>query len=57
MTNVDSSRTLNASGDAVWRIVADPARLAEWVPTTRLAQRADAEDLHLEGESHGHPTQ
>jgi hypothetical protein len=29
--------------------------LAEWVPTTYLAQRADAEDVDLEGESHGHP--
>jgi hypothetical protein len=55
MTQVDSSRMFNASSDAVWQIVADPARLAEWVPTTRLAQRADAEDVHLEGESHGHP--
>jgi hypothetical protein len=55
MTQVDSSRMFNASSDAVWQLVADPARLAEWVPTTRLAQRADAEDVHLEGESHGHP--
>jgi uncharacterized protein YndB with AHSA1/START domain len=55
MTQVDSSRRFNASTDAVWQVVADPARLAEWVPTTRLAQRADAEDVHLEGESHGHP--
>jgi hypothetical protein len=42
MTQVDSSRTLNASGDAAWRIVADPARLAEWVPTTRIARSTDA---------------
>lgn len=55
MTQVDSSRVFNASSDAVWQVVADPARLAEWVPTTRIAQRADAEEVHLEGESHGHP--
>lgn len=55
MTHVYSSRMFNASSDAVWQVVADPARLAEWVPTTRIAQRADAEDVHLEGESHGHP--
>jgi hypothetical protein len=55
MTQVDSSRMLHASSDAVWQVVADPTRLAEWVPTTRLAQRADTEDVHLEGESHGHP--
>jgi uncharacterized protein YndB with AHSA1/START domain len=55
MTHVDSSRALEASGDAVWRVVADPSRLTEWVPTTRLAQPSDAEHVHLEGESHGHP--
>jgi len=55
MTQVDSSRVFNASSDAIWQVVADPAQLAEWVPTTRIAQRADAEEVHLEGESHGHP--
>lgn len=55
MTQVDGSRMFNASSDAVWQVVADPTRLADWVPTTRLARRADAEDVHLEGESHGHP--
>lgn len=29
--------------------------MAEWVPNTHIAQRADAEDVRLEGESHGHP--
>jgi len=55
MTHVDSSRMLDASGDAVWRVVADPARLADWVPTARVARPTDADDVHLEGESHGHP--
>ena len=55
MTQVDSSRTLDASSDAVWRIVQDPARLAECVPTTRPAQRADTDGVHLEGEPHGDP--
>jgi hypothetical protein len=55
MTQVNNSRTLNASGDAVWRVVADPARLADWVPTTCLVRAVDPEDVHLEGESHGHP--
>src|SRR5262245_8990279 len=55
MTQVDSSRTLNASGDAVWRVVADPARLADWVPTTRFVRAIDPEGVHLEGESQGHP--
>jgi uncharacterized protein YndB with AHSA1/START domain len=55
MMQVDSSRVLDASRDAVWRVVADPARLVDWVPTAHLARPVDAEDVHLEGESHGHP--
>jgi uncharacterized protein YndB with AHSA1/START domain len=55
MTQVESSRTIQARADAVWRVAADPARLADWVPTTHAARSEDAEDVHLEGESHGHP--
>ena len=55
MTQVNSARTIQATDDAVWHVVADPARLAEWVPTARIAQPADSENVHLEGESHGHP--
>ena len=54
MTQVDSSRTIHATTDAVWRVVSDPSRLAEWVPTAQTARSADADDVHLEGESHGH---
>ena len=54
MTQVDSARTIQATDDAIWRVVADPAQLAEWVPTARITQPADAENVHLEGESHGH---
>jgi hypothetical protein len=36
-------------------VVADPARLADWVPTMRLAQPSGKEEVHVEGESHGHP--
>lgn len=55
MTEIDGSRTFAQTADAVWAVVADPARLADWVPTMRLAQPAGAEEVHLEGESHGHP--
>lgn len=54
MTEVDGSRSFGVDGDAVWAIVADPAQLADWVPTMRLAEPVGKEEVHLEGESHGH---
>ena len=54
MVEIDGSRTFNSSGDALWAVVADPARLADWVPTMRLAAPAGKAEVHLEGESHGH---
>lgn len=55
MAEIDGSREFEIAADAVWAVVADPARLAEWVPTMRLAQPAGKEEVHVEGESHGHP--
>ena len=67
MPEIDGSREFEAAADAVWAVVADPARLADWVPTIRLAQSAgqgrrvgerakeEREEVHVEGESHGHP--
>jgi Polyketide cyclase / dehydrase and lipid transport len=55
MAEVDGSRSFGISGDALWAVVADRARLAEWVPTMRRAEPAGKEEVHLEGESHGHP--
>ena len=55
MAEIDGSRTFEVTADAVWALVADPARLADWVPTMRLAQPAGQDEIHLEGESHGHP--
>jgi uncharacterized protein YndB with AHSA1/START domain len=61
MAEFDGSRAFAATADAVWTVVADPARLADWVPTMRLAQPAGGgaaageEEVHVEGESHGHP--
>ena len=54
MAQIDGSREFEVTADAVWAVVADPARLADWVPTMRLAEPAGAEEVHVEGESHGH---
>jgi hypothetical protein len=55
MAEIDGSRAFEITADALWAVVADPARLADWVPTMRLAQSAGHDEVHLEGESHGHP--
>ena len=55
MAEIDGSREFDVTANAVWAVVADPARLAEWVPTMRLAQPEGKEEVHVEGESHGHP--
>ena len=55
MAEVEGSRSYGITGDALWAVVADPARLADWVPTMRRAEPAGAAEVHLEGESHGHP--
>ena len=54
MAEIDGSRAFEISADALWAVVADPARLADWVPTMRLAQPHGQEEVHVEGESHGH---
>jgi hypothetical protein len=54
MTEIDGSRTFDITADTLWAVVADPARLADWVPTMRLAQPSGQEEVHVEGESHGH---
>ena len=54
MVEVDGSRSFDITADALWAVVADPARLAEWVPTMRLAEPSGEAEVHLEGESHGH---
>jgi hypothetical protein len=55
MAEVEGSRGFGITGAALWAVVADPGRLAEWVPTMRRAQPAGDAEVHLEGESHGHP--
>jgi uncharacterized protein YndB with AHSA1/START domain len=55
MAEIDGSREFEVTADAVWAVVADPARLADWVPTMQRAQPAGHDEVHVEGESHGHP--
>ena len=54
MAEIDESRAFEITADALWAVVADPARLADWVPTMRRAQPSGKEEVHVEGESHGH---
>jgi hypothetical protein len=54
MAEIDGSREFEVTADALWAVVADPARLADWVPTMRLAQPSGNDEVHVEGESHGH---
>jgi uncharacterized protein YndB with AHSA1/START domain len=49
----EGSRAIDAPPDAVWRLVADPQRLPEWVPTTQESH-AEGGGVWLHGESHGH---
>ena len=55
MAEIEGSRDFGVSGDALWAVVSDPSRLADWVPTMRQARPAGHAEVHLEGESHGHP--
>jgi hypothetical protein len=55
MADVEGSRGFGVTADALWAVVADRSRLADWVPTMRLARPAGKAEVHLEGESHGHP--
>ncbi len=55
MAEVEGARGFGITGEALWAVVADPGRLAEWVPTMRRAEPAGDAEVHLEGESHGHP--
>lgn len=54
MAEIDGSRAFEITADALWAVVADPARLADWVPTMRRAQPSGKQEVHVEGESHGH---
>jgi uncharacterized protein YndB with AHSA1/START domain len=54
MGDFEQSREVSAAPDAVWRLVSDPNRLADWVPTTTASHPAGEDAVQLQGESHGH---
>jgi uncharacterized protein YndB with AHSA1/START domain len=54
MAEFEQSREIAARPDAVWGLVSDPRRLAEWVPTTTSSRPAGPDAVELQGESHGH---
>ena len=54
MPDFEQSREIDAAPDAVWSLVSDPDRLADWVPTTTASRPEGQDAVHLEGESHGH---
>ncbi len=54
MPDFEESREVGAAPDAVWRLVSDPNRLAEWVPTTTASRPVGEDSVRLQGESHGH---
>jgi uncharacterized protein YndB with AHSA1/START domain len=54
MPDYERSRDIDAAPEAVWRVVSDPGRLAEWVPTTSTSRPAGHDAVELVGESHGH---
>jgi uncharacterized protein YndB with AHSA1/START domain len=54
MPDFEQTQEIDAAPDAVWRLVSDPARLADWVPTTTASRPAGEDAVQLQGESHGH---
>ena len=54
MTDFERSQDIDAAPEAVWRVVSDPDRLAEWLPTTTASRPAGHDAVELVGESHGH---
>jgi uncharacterized protein YndB with AHSA1/START domain len=54
MPDFEQSQQIDAAPEAVWRLVSDPARLADWVPTTTASRPAGQDAVQLQGESHGH---
>jgi uncharacterized protein YndB with AHSA1/START domain len=54
MTDFELSREIDVAPAAVWALVSDPDRLADWVPTTTASRPAGHDAVQLRGESHGH---
>jgi len=54
MADFEQSQQIDAAPEAIWRLVSDPGRLADWVPTTTVSRPAGEDAVELQGESHGH---
>src|SRR5581483_10247814 len=54
MPEFEGSREMSAAPQAVWRLVSDPRRLAEWVPPATSSRPAGQDSVELKGDSHGH---
>ena len=54
MPDFEGSREMGATPEIVWRLVSDPQRLADWVPTTMSSRPVGEDSVQLQGESHGH---
>ena len=54
MPDFEQSQDIGAAPEAGWRLVSDPNRLADWVPTTTASRPAGEDVVELRGESHGH---
>jgi uncharacterized protein YndB with AHSA1/START domain len=54
MADFEQSREIDVAPEAIWALVSDPGRLAEWVPTTTASRPAGEDAVQLQGESHGH---
>jgi uncharacterized protein YndB with AHSA1/START domain len=45
---------MRAAPHQIWRLVSDPQRLAEWVPTATSSRPVGQDTVELRGDSHGH---
>ena len=54
MPDFEQSREIDVAPEAVWALVSDPDRLADWVPTAAASRPAGHDAVQLQGESHGH---
>jgi len=54
MGDFEQSQDIGAAPEAVWRLVSDRSRLADWVPTATASRPAGEDAVQLQGESHGH---
>ena len=48
MTDFERSQDIDAAPEAVWRVVSDPDRLAEWLPTTTASHPTGHDTVELE---------